>query len=80
MAPTPPSRSPSRRFDFRFAPAYRLAALPLGITPRTTQVRVGDGLLSVRFGPCQTTTRAPSRAAPSIARSNKATASSARRA
>lgn len=54
MALTPPSRSPSRsshRFDFRFAPAYRLAALPLGITPRTTQVRLEGGLLSVRFGP-----------------------------
>lgn len=51
VAPTPPSHSPSRRFDFRFAPAYRLAALPLRITPRTTQVRVEAGRLSVRFGP-----------------------------
>ncbi len=37
-------------FPFAFAPAYRLAALPFGITPRTTSVRVEAGELRVRFG------------------------------
>lgn len=40
-----------RDFPFAFAPAYRAAALPFGITPRTTGVRVEDGELLVRFGP-----------------------------
>ena len=39
------------RFEFAFAPAYRLAALPLGITPRTTSVRLVGERLEVRFGP-----------------------------
>lgn len=39
------------RFDFAFAPAYRVAALPLGITPRTTSVRLAGEGLEVRFGP-----------------------------
>lgn len=38
-------------FPFAFAPAYRLAALPFGITPRTAWVRVGAGELRVRYGP-----------------------------
>ncbi len=42
------------RFPFRFAPAYRPAALVLGITPRTAYVDLTeDGAapeLSVRFG------------------------------
>lgn len=38
-------------FGFRFAPAYRLAALPFGITPRFARVAVGDGRLDIRFGP-----------------------------
>ena len=41
----------TRQFDFAFAPAYRLAALPLGITPRTASVRLEDDGLLVRFGP-----------------------------
>jgi hypothetical protein len=43
----------TRRFDFRFSRPYRLAALPLGITPRTTFVEVTDAPdaeLRVRFG------------------------------
>jgi len=38
-------------FPFEFAPAYRLPALVLGITPATTSVRVVDDVLRVRFGP-----------------------------
>lgn len=41
----------TRQFDFEFAPAYRLAALPLGITPRTASVRLEHDRLLVRFGP-----------------------------
>lgn len=44
----------TRRFDFRFTRPYRLAALPFGVTPRTTYVEVTDGPageLRVRFGP-----------------------------
>jgi hypothetical protein len=44
----------TRRFEFRFTRPYRLAALPFGITPRTTHVEVTDGSggeLRVRFGP-----------------------------
>ena len=44
----------TRRFDFRFDPAYRIAALPFGITTRTSYVDVTDGPdgeLRVRFGP-----------------------------
>ena len=43
-----------RRFEFEFAAAYRAAALPFGVTPRTAYVDVGDGPsgeLRVRFGP-----------------------------
>lgn len=43
-----------RRFAFEFAPAYRVAALPFGVTPRTTYVEVVDAPdpeLRVRFGP-----------------------------
>lgn len=39
------------RFAFRFAKAYRMPALVLGITPATAYVDLGDGTLSVRFGP-----------------------------
>ena len=41
----------SLTFPFAFAPAYRVAALPFGITPWTTSVRVEAGELRVRFGP-----------------------------
>ena len=43
-----------RRFDFAFSRRYQLAALPFGITPRTTSVELTDGPepeLRVRFGP-----------------------------
>lgn len=39
------------RFDFQWQLAYRLAAAPYGIGPRTSHVTVADGWLAVRFGP-----------------------------
>lgn len=42
--------TPLETFSFRFAPAYRLAGIPFGITPRTTRVVVSDGRLEIRFG------------------------------
>lgn len=46
-------------FPFRFDRAHRIPALPFGITPVTTWVRVGDRELTVRFGPwCVRTERA----------------------
>ncbi|EAP98133.1 hypothetical protein JNB_14253 [Janibacter sp. HTCC2649] len=41
----------NRRFEFAFAPAYRLPALILGIRPRTAHVTVTADELRVRFGP-----------------------------
>lgn len=38
------------RFEFAFAPAYRLPALLFGIRPRTAHVTVTDDELRVRFG------------------------------
>jgi len=38
------------RFDFDFAPAYRLPALLLGVTGSTSWVELGAGGLVVRFG------------------------------
>jgi hypothetical protein len=40
----------SRRFAFRFDPAYRLAGLPFTVTPGRAWVDVGDGRLRSRFG------------------------------
>ncbi|MEJ7831453.1 MAG: hypothetical protein WKF79_00925 [Nocardioides sp.] len=42
---------PVTRFDFQFAPAYRLPALAFGIVRRTTWVEVAAEELRVRFGP-----------------------------
>jgi hypothetical protein len=39
------------RFAFAFAPAYRIAALPFGVTPSTALVEVSDHELHARFGP-----------------------------
>jgi hypothetical protein len=41
----------TQTFPFRFTALYRIAGLPLGITPDTATVHVGDGELAVRFGP-----------------------------
>jgi hypothetical protein len=40
-----------KRFWFRFASAYRWAALPFGVTPATAWADVEDDRLDVRFGP-----------------------------
>jgi hypothetical protein len=39
------------RFDFRFAPAYRLAASPFGITPESAWVQIDDEHLLANYGP-----------------------------
>ena len=39
-----------QRFQFRFAPAYELAARPFGITPRNAWVKVGQRHLEARYG------------------------------
>jgi hypothetical protein len=39
-----------QRYDFAFAPSYRLAALPFGVTPATTWATLGPDGLRVRFG------------------------------
>lgn len=38
-------------FPFRFDRRYRTLALPFGVTPRRSWVRVGEGLFHARFGP-----------------------------
>lgn len=43
--------APIETFEFRFAPAYRLAGSLFGLSPRTTQVMIGDDQLKIRFGP-----------------------------
>jgi hypothetical protein len=40
-----------QRFGFRFAPAYRLAARPFGITPERAWVQVDDEHLLANYGP-----------------------------
>ncbi len=40
-----------RRFDFRFASAYRLAARPFGITPERAWVQIEDEHLLAQYGP-----------------------------
>lgn len=46
------------RFGFAFAPLYRLAALPFGVTPRTAAALVDPeaGTLTARFGPWRVST------------------------
>jgi hypothetical protein len=40
-----------QRFEFRFAPAYRLAARAFGITPERAWVQIDDGHLLANYGP-----------------------------
>ena len=40
-----------QRFEFRFAPAYRAAARPFGITPARAWVEVDDERLIAAYGP-----------------------------
>ncbi len=42
-----------QRFEFRFDPAYRIAALPFGITPERAWVQVDDEHLLANYGPWQ---------------------------
>jgi hypothetical protein len=44
------------RFDFRFAPRYRLAARPFGITPETAWVELDDDHLVANYGPWRLST------------------------
>lgn len=45
-----------QRFDFRFAPAYQLAARPFGITPERAWVQVSDEHLLANYGPWRLST------------------------
>jgi hypothetical protein len=40
-----------QRFDFHFAPAYRRAARPFGITPERAWVQIDDEHLIANYGP-----------------------------
>lgn len=40
-----------QRFEFRFAPSYRKAARPFGITPERAWVQVDEGHLIANYGP-----------------------------
>lgn len=40
-----------QRFDFDFAPAYRIAARPFGISPERAWVEIDDGQLIANYGP-----------------------------
>ena len=42
---------PLRTFTFRFTTAYRVLALPFGVTPATAAVEVDDETFHARFGP-----------------------------
>jgi hypothetical protein len=40
-----------QRFDFRFAPAYRVLARPFGITPERAWVQIDDEHVLANYGP-----------------------------
>jgi hypothetical protein len=42
---------PMQRFEFRFDPAYRISALPFGITPERAWVQLDDEHLLANYGP-----------------------------
>lgn len=46
-----------RRFDFYFAPAYRVAARPFGIRPENAWVQIDDEHLLANYGPWRLRTR-----------------------
>jgi hypothetical protein len=46
-----------QHFDFRFAPAYRLAAAPFGITPDRAWVEIDDKHLLAKYGPWRLRTK-----------------------
>src|SRR4051794_25789214 len=47
----------AEEFRFAFAPSYRAAGLPFGISPDNALVTVGYGHLDARFGPWRLRTR-----------------------
>lgn len=47
---------PSERFDFAFAPAYRLPGAMFGVRPTTSWVEVDEAKLDARYGPWRVTT------------------------
>ena len=46
----------TERFEFAFAPNYRLPGAAFGVRPSTSWVEVGDGLFKARYGPWRVTT------------------------
>lgn len=46
-----------QRFDFRFDPAYRVAARPFGITPARAWVEVDDEQVVANYGPWRLSTQ-----------------------
>ncbi len=46
----------AERFEFSFAPAYRVLARAFGVTPSTAWVEVGDERIEARFGPWRVST------------------------
>jgi hypothetical protein len=48
---SPRDTSATVRYDFAFAPSYRLAALAFGVMPATAWAELGPMGLRVRFGP-----------------------------
>ena len=46
----------AERFPFAFHPTYRRLSRPFGVTPESSWVEVGGGLLKARFGPWRVTT------------------------
>ena len=51
VVPNDQPTSDGDRFAFRFAPAYRRAARPFGVTPDKAWVEVSADSVSARFGP-----------------------------
>jgi hypothetical protein len=47
---------PSERFEFAFAPSYRLAGAVFGVRPQTAWVELNDSIFRARYGPWRVTT------------------------
>ena len=45
-----------QRFEFAFAPAYRVASAPFGVTPKSSWVEVSRAGLDAHFGPWRLST------------------------
>ena len=48
--------SDARRFNFAFAPRYRVLSRPFGIKPENSWVEAGEKEFDVRFGPWRLST------------------------